>query len=131
MEKKETRLKKAFFRLFDSIWGTRAWKEKIQQVTIGGTPDILGCVPCKVCGRGLFFGCELKNPGERLAELQASKGRRIKNAGGLFLAYRSSADMAVIEEYAEMIPVLDILVLQELARRWVSEAEISSPVSDD
>src|SRR5262252_5353518 len=42
-----------------------------------GLPDIIGCV----CG--LFFGFEVKNPGEIATELQLYELKQIKKAGGI------------------------------------------------
>jgi hypothetical protein len=123
-EKPESRIKRAFFKLFGQTFKL-SWAEKIQQVVIRGTPDILACVPCSVCKRGLFLGMELKIPGEKPDPLQESKGRRIRSAGGLFLAYRSSADMAVVEEWGKGVPLLeheDLLKLTEVYLRG-KEAE--------
>lgn len=57
-----------------------SWFESIQQKTIGGTPDIIGCV------NGYFVALEIKattscNP----TPLQFLKLQRIANAGGVGL----------------------------------------------
>jgi hypothetical protein len=125
-EKPESKIKKAFFKLFGQTFKL-SWAEKIQQVGIRGTPDILACVPCSVCRRGLFLGVELKIPGEKPDPLQESKGRRIRSAGGLFLAYRSSADMAPVEEWGKGVPLLeqeDLLRLTEVYFRGRAAEEV-------
>lgn len=53
------------------------WCEKIQQVTINGTPDILGCA------RGRFFAWELKSGDGRPTKLQSLKLAQIQGAGGI------------------------------------------------
>ena len=44
-----------------------------------GIPDILACLG------GLFFGIEVKRPGEKPTALQLAQGLRIKKAGGHFI----------------------------------------------
>lgn len=57
-----------------------SWWEKIQQVTIRGTPDILGCVS------GVFVALELKMDEKAPIEpLQIHKLKRIEKAGGIAL----------------------------------------------
>lgn len=54
-----------------------AWFESIQQLSIKGTPDKIGTI------NGIFIGLEIKKDGE-LEPLQAYKGRKIREAGGLW-----------------------------------------------
>jgi hypothetical protein len=57
-----------------------AWFESIQQIAIGGTPDILGCV------RGRFVALEIKAEEKSpVSELQKLKLERIASAGGTAL----------------------------------------------
>lgn len=54
-----------------------SWWEKIQQVVIRGTPDIIGCV------NGTFVAIELKkDPKAHIDELQVHKLKLIEKAGG-------------------------------------------------
>ena len=52
-----------------------------------GIPDILAC------WRGLFFGIEVKRPGEKPSAIQLAQGLRIKKAGGHFLVAYSLQDV--------------------------------------
>lgn len=57
-----------------------SWWEKIAQVSIRGTPDIIGCV------RGHFVALELKRaPNAKIDQLQLHKLDKIEEAGGLAL----------------------------------------------
>lgn len=60
-----------------------SWWEKIQQVVIRGTPDIIGCVS------GVFVALELKMSEKAPIEpLQIHKLRKIEKAGGMaFIVY--------------------------------------------
>lgn len=51
---------------------------------VGGLPDILGCV------QGLFFGFEVKRPGEALSELQFYEINEIQRQGGTAARVESS-----------------------------------------
>lgn len=54
-----------------------------------GTPDILACV------RGRFIGIEVKRPsGGVVSELQKSKLKKIKKAGGVPIIARSVEDVS-------------------------------------
>ena len=53
--------------------------ESIQQKTICGTPDILGCI------NGVFVALELKSRQGRLTPLQEYKLSQIRTAGGIGL----------------------------------------------
>lgn len=75
MKKPETKLK---IKVMADLRGTGAWVEKIQQVGIVGTPDLL------VCRNGYFIGIELKKDELSLiSKTQVLKLRKIKKAGGL------------------------------------------------
>ena len=52
-----------------------------------GIPDILAC------WNGLFFGIEVKRPGEKPTALQLAQGLRIKKAGGHFIVDSSLQDV--------------------------------------
>ena len=52
-----------------------------------GIPDILAC------WGGLFFGIEVKRPGEKPSALQLAQGARIKKAGGYFIVAYSLQDV--------------------------------------
>jgi hypothetical protein len=105
-KKPETAVKLNYNRNIEALikkLGLNIWHEKIQQVTKRGTPDDLGCIgPCGLCGRGLFLATELKIPGEKPDPLQELKLRKIKDAGGCSLVYKTSADLAVLEEYLSL-----------------------------
>jgi hypothetical protein len=53
------------------------WVEKIQQVTIRGTPDLM------ICFRGNFVAWELKTNEGKLDTLQKYKLDRIEKSGGI------------------------------------------------
>lgn len=58
----------------------KGWFESIQQVAIGGTPDILGCIA------GWFVALELKaSEKATVSPLQLLKLERIRAAGGIGL----------------------------------------------
>lgn len=65
------------------------WFESIQQKTIHGTPDMLGCI------RGRFVALEFKAHSKAVvSELQKLKLKRIRTAGGYgFLVYPENADI--------------------------------------
>ena len=75
MEKPETKFKKKVYSLLDEIPGL--WYEKIQQLAIRGTPDLL------ICYRGKFLAWELKVGDNEADALQAYTLGRIKEAGGI------------------------------------------------
>lgn len=52
-----------------------------------GIPDLL------VCWEGLFFGIEVKRPGEKPSAIQLAQGARIKRAGGHFIVAYSLQDV--------------------------------------
>lgn len=103
MKKPETKLKEAVQRRLNKI-RRPIWQEKIQQVTIRGTPDIIGCSPCDLCGRGLMFALELKDEKGTLDPLQAFKLKQIENAGGCGLVVKGSYDLSVLEDYLSRLP---------------------------
>ena len=75
-QKPETRFRAKVQRLLDLL--PNSWFESIQQRTIQGTPDILGCV------NGFFVALELKaTPSSAITKLQELKIRRISDASGV------------------------------------------------
>lgn len=54
-----------------------AWFERIQQQSIRGTPDRVGCI------RSRFVALETKIVGKSLEKLQAHKAEMIREAGGI------------------------------------------------
>ena len=97
-KKAETRLKELVVKKIKG-WKRPIWLEKIQQVTVRGTPDLIGCTPCDLCGRGLFVALELKDGDlNDLGELQRLKLLQIENAGGCGLVVRKTSDLVVLEE---------------------------------
>lgn len=95
----ETRFKNRVMGRLKKLPGT--WWEKIQQVGKRGTPDILGCVRCAKCDRGIFVALELKTDEGRLAPIQEAKLEDIKKAGGWggVLAPSSMELLLDLEEY--------------------------------
>lgn len=62
------------------------WAEKIQQVALRGTPDILACC------NGVFVAIELKVDDNKADPLQEYKLEMIRGAGGkVFVAYPKNA----------------------------------------
>lgn len=75
MKKPETIFKEKVLR---DLRAAGAWAEKIQQVGIRGTPDILACL------NGRFIALELKKDKEaRIDKLQVVKLRKISKLGGI------------------------------------------------
>ena len=57
-----------------------SWWDKIQQVSIVGSPDIYGCI------NGIFIAIELKKDAKsKISELQKYKLKNIDEAGGVAL----------------------------------------------
>lgn len=81
MKKAETTFKEKV--LADLAVLPKTWCEKIQQVALRGTPDILACI------NGHFVAIELKKDAkEKLDRLQLYKLQKIVEAGGTsILAY--------------------------------------------
>lgn len=85
-----TKLRPKLEAIPDSFW------ESIQQKTIIGTPDILGCV------RGYFVALELKSRGGVVTVLQELKLKRIRAAGGFaFVVDPDNAD-SVLKKLGEI-----------------------------
>jgi hypothetical protein len=122
MKKPETKLKELVQKKLTKL-KRPLWIEKIQQATIRGTPDILGCSPCDICGRALMFALELKDGDNGvLHPLQDLKLRQIRNAGGCGLVVRRTADLIVLEEYLTRLPpVLDDESLDRLTKYLVEQ----------
>lgn len=75
MKKPETKFKEKALEDLRGIPGS--WWEKIQQVALRGTPDIIGCV------RGNFVAIELKKDEKaKVEDLQEHKLQAIRFAGG-------------------------------------------------
>jgi hypothetical protein len=76
MKNPETKLKEKVFR--DLLTLKKSWWEKIQQVSIRGTPDIIGCIG------PYFVALELKSKEEYEADpLQAFKLQCIRECGSI------------------------------------------------
>ena len=73
-KKEETKFRAKLRILLELI--PNSWWESVQQKSIKGTPDILGCV------RGIFVGLELKRDAGSLHPLQEYKLMQIHKAGG-------------------------------------------------
>ena len=78
----ETLFKERVVRRLKEIPGL--WVEKIQQVGIRGTPDLL------ICYRGYFIAWELKTDRGRVEPLQQFKLDEIEKAGGIARIVRPS-----------------------------------------
>ena len=90
MQKPETKFRNRFRKRLDAIQGS--WFESIQQKSINGTPDILGCV------NGYFVALELKASAKApVTELQRYKLNKIYEAGG-FRAVVSPENMEDVLE---------------------------------
>ena len=72
-----------------------AWFEKIQQVSIRGTPDFV------ICKAGVFIGLELKVDSE-LTKLQNHKLNLIKKAGGRAYSVTPKTWKRVFQEIKEI-----------------------------
>lgn len=77
-KKPETKFKEKVMRDIEAHYQLNVWQEKIQQVAIRGTPDLLICI------HGFFVALELKSSRkEKPDELQAYKLHNISDAGGI------------------------------------------------
>lgn len=113
-KKSETVLKEKIQKKLKN-WIRPIWIEKIQQSTIRGTPDMIGCSPCDICGRGLFVALELKEERGTTDQLQDWKLMQIGNVGGCGLVVKSTADLVVLEDYLMRLPAeLDSKTLKRL-----------------
>lgn len=75
MKKEETKFKERVLKQLRNLEGI--WCEKIQQVSIHGTPDIL------ICAKGKFIALELKTDVGVLSALQEWNLQEIQKAGGV------------------------------------------------
>lgn len=82
MQKSETVFRKKVRAVLEKI--PNSWWESIQQKTIRGTPDIIGCV------NGRFVAIELKSEKGVLAPLQEYKLNGIIKANGIAFSVRPS-----------------------------------------
>lgn len=95
-QKPETVFRTKFRKRLEAISNT--WWESIQQKTICGTPDIIGCVA------GSFIGLELKaDDKSEVTVLQDLKLRNIAKAGGLGIVVRPSNADDVISLIIDMV----------------------------
>ena len=87
--KPETKFRAKFRKRLEAI--PYSWWESIQQKSIHGTPDILGCV------HGHFVGLELKASIDApISALQKVKIHRIREAHGIaMVVYPENADEAI------------------------------------
>jgi len=75
LQKPETKFRNRFRKRLDII--PNSWFESIQQKSISGTPDILGCI------NGYFVALELKATLKSpVTELQKHKLKKIYDSGG-------------------------------------------------
>jgi len=95
MKKPETKFKEAFLKKLRSI--PLVWAEKIQQVALRGTPDILCCVA------GIFVAIELKDLGEEMDPLQTYKCELIRNAGGYYFVATKENCFQVLSEIKKIV----------------------------
>ncbi len=94
MQKPETVFRAKLRPKLEAIPGS-FW-ESIQQKTIIGTPDILGCV------RGRFVALELKSSGGKVSELQKLKLERIAACGGIAMVVSPENAEQVLRELGEL-----------------------------
>lgn len=88
MKKEETKFKETLLPKLKKVKGS--WFEKIQQVSINGTPDILGVV------RGWMIAIELKTDDGETTALQDLKLDRIKKAGGVAMTVTPKTAQATL-----------------------------------
>lgn len=75
----------------------------IQQLTKSGDPDVVGCVKCKKCGKGLFVAVELKaTERDKPRPLQLHKLLSIRKAGGTAMIVHSGNVEESIKEIEEL-----------------------------
>jgi hypothetical protein len=88
-QKPETVFRRKLQKKLDQL--PKSWFESIQQKTISGTPDILGCVA------GRFVALELKaDEKSPISALQELKLERIREAGGVGLVvHPGNAEVAM------------------------------------
>ena len=77
MPRKEATLTRNILALFRQL--PNSWFERVEQQSICGTPDILGCY------QGQMVAIEVKTKKGRLSKLQQHKLGKIERAGGLAL----------------------------------------------
>lgn len=96
-KKAETKLKE---QVFKKLKKEKIWIEKIQQQSIRGTPDVIGCIQCHLCSRGLFVAMELKDEENNDPDpLQEYKLEQIKKLGGISLVVREATDVDCLLSY--------------------------------
>ena len=117
--KPETRVKEKFMELVNAL--PFSWWEKIQQVVKRGTPDILGCIKCQLCGRGLFVAPELKATEKQGPDaLQLHKLMEIRRAGGLsMIVHKGNVEEQVelIKAYASGVSIIEPRLEKESLKR--------------
>lgn len=77
MPRDEARLTRKILQVFRTL--PSSWFERVEQKSINGTPDILGCY------RGQMVAIEVKTTRGRLSKIQEFKLAEIEKAGGLGL----------------------------------------------
>lgn len=82
MKKPETKFRERIRPLLAAL--PNSWWESIQQKTINGTPDILGCI------NGHFVAIELKSERGKVSKLQAYKLEQIRKANGIAISIKPS-----------------------------------------
>lgn len=82
MKKPETKFRERIRPLLAAL--PNSWWESIQQKTINGTPDIIGCV------NGQFVAIELKSERGKVSKLQAYKLDCIRKAKGIAISVKPS-----------------------------------------
>lgn len=78
-----------------------------------GIPDFIGCC------RGLYFGLELKDEGEKLTDIQKYRIRQIQEAGG------QACGVWTIEEAQELISELRRVDEKSLKIQWKPVPKLS------
>lgn len=73
-----------------------SWWESVQQRTITGSPDVVGCI------RGRMIAVELKSEEGKATKLQLHKLKKIREAGGLSYVVRPSTFEGVFSSLLDL-----------------------------
>jgi len=105
-------IRKHAYRVYGAVT-TRAnagfWQDAEGNVIRGadaGTADLLMCIPMNVGGvrLGLYFGVEVKRPGQALRDNQSAFAERVRAAGGVAVVATCPADLdAAIAQAAAIL----------------------------
>lgn len=91
-------------RLLGRLKELGGWWTRIEQKAIRGTPDILGCLPCRSCGHGRIVAIEAKGVSGKASAIQDHTLEAIRKAGGF-------AELVVLpNQENELIQMLEQLM---------------------